>query len=93
MHIPESVLENEIHKLFWDFDKPMDHLTLARRPDQVIKKRNCWIADFACPTVHIVKFEEIEKKDTYLNITRKLKMLEHLSDIDTNCNWCPWYSH
>ena len=35
-HNPESVLENETHKLLWDFEIQTDHLILARRPDLVI---------------------------------------------------------
>ena len=39
MHYPESVLENETHKLLWDFEIQTDHIISARRPDLVIKKR------------------------------------------------------
>ena len=42
MHNPESVLENDTHKLLWDFDIQTDHLISARRPDLIIinnKKR------------------------------------------------------
>ena len=41
-HKPESILENETHKLLWDFEIQTDHLILARRLDLVIinkKKR------------------------------------------------------
>ena len=31
---PESVLENETHKILWDFVIETDHLISARRPDQ-----------------------------------------------------------
>ena len=44
MYNPESVLENEMHKILWDFEIQMDHLISAWRPDQVIvnkKKRTC----------------------------------------------------
>ena len=33
MHNPESVLENKMHKLFWDFVIQMDQIISARRPD------------------------------------------------------------
>ena len=33
---PESVLENEMQKLFWDFDIQIDNLIPARRPDLLI---------------------------------------------------------
>ena len=36
MHKPESILENEIHKILLDFEIKMDHLIPARKPDQVI---------------------------------------------------------
>ena len=36
MHNPAPVLENDTHKLLWDFDIHTDHLILARRPDQKI---------------------------------------------------------
>ena len=36
MQNPESVLENETHKLLWDFEIQTDYLTSARRPDLII---------------------------------------------------------
>ena len=42
MHNPAAVLENNIHKLPWDFDIHSDHLITDRRPDLIIinkKKR------------------------------------------------------
>ena len=36
MHNPESILENEKHKILWDFEKQTNHLILARQPDLVI---------------------------------------------------------
>ena len=36
MHKPESVLENEMHKILRDFEIQSDHLILTRRPDLVI---------------------------------------------------------
>ena len=35
---PESVLENEMHKLLWEFEIKTDHPISARRPDLVIVK-------------------------------------------------------
>ena len=59
MYNPESVLENEMHKIFWDFEIQTDPLVSARQPDLVIvnkkkkkkkkKKRTCRIFDFAVP--------------------------------------------
>ena len=36
MYNPASVLENNTHKLLWDFDIHTDHQILARRPDLII---------------------------------------------------------
>ncbi len=36
MHNPAPVLENNTHKLLWDFDIHTDHLIPARRPDLII---------------------------------------------------------
>ena len=36
MHNPKLVLENDTHKLLWDFDIKTDHLISARRPDFII---------------------------------------------------------
>ena len=35
-HKPESVVENEMHKVLWDFEIQTDHLSLARRPDLIL---------------------------------------------------------
>ena len=41
MHNPAHVLENDTHKLLWDFNIQMDQLILAGKPDLIIiiKKR------------------------------------------------------
>ena len=51
MHNPAPVLENDMHKLLWDFNIQTDHLILVRRLDLIVinkKKRSiCKIVDFA----------------------------------------------
>ena len=50
MHNPAPILENDTHKILWDFNIQMDHLIPARRPDLIIinkKKRTYKIVDFA----------------------------------------------
>ena len=76
MHNPASVLENETHKLFWDFEIQTDYLISARRPDLVIinkEKRTCRIVDFAVSADRRVKLKESEKKDKYFDLARELK--------------------
>ena len=76
-HNAASVLENNTHKLPWDFKIHTDHLISARRPDLVIinkkKKITCQIVDFAVPVDHRIKLKECEKKDKYLDLARELK--------------------
>ena len=75
---PAPVLENNTHKLLWDFDIHMDHLISTKRPDLIIinkKKRTCKIVDFAVPGDYKIKLKECEKKDKYLDLARELKKL------------------
>ena len=78
MHRRVSVLENDTHRVLWDFDIQTDLLISVRRPDIKIiniKKRTCKIVDFAVPAGHIIKLKESEKKDKYLDFWRELKKL------------------
>ena len=82
MHNPAPVLENDTHKLLWDFNIQTDHLIPARRPDLIIikkkkkkKKRICKIVDFAVPADHRINLKESEKKDKYHDLARELKKL------------------
>ena len=97
MHNPEAVLENDTHKLLWDFDIHTDHIISARRPGLIIinkKKRPCKIVDFAVPADHRMKLKECEKKDKYLDLATELKKtMEHAGENYTNCNWCVWNSN
>ena len=80
-HNPAPVLENDTHKLLWDFDIQTDHLISARRPDLIVinthkkRKKICKIVDFSVPTDHRIKLKECEKRDKYLDLARELKKL------------------
>ena len=65
MHNPAPVLENDTHKLLWDFDIHTDPL--------IKKKRICKIVDFAVPADYRIKLKECEKKNRYLDLARELK--------------------
>ena len=70
VHHPESVVQNGMHKLLWDFEIQTDYLILARWPDLVTankKKRTCRIVDFTILADHRVKIKESEKRDKYLD--------------------------
>ena len=78
MHNPTPVLENDTHKLLWDFNIQTDHLIPARRPGLIIinkKKRIYKIVDFAVPVDHRINLKECAKKDKYLDLARELKKL------------------
>ena len=40
IHNAASVLENDTHKLLWDFEIQTDHLISARRPGLIIINKN-----------------------------------------------------
>ena len=48
MHNPESVVENEMHKILWDFDMQMDPLISTRQPETEIvdKKQSVKLLNF-----------------------------------------------
>ena len=76
MYKPKSVLENETHKILWDFEIKTDNLIPARRTNlELINKteRTCQLVDFAVPADHRVKLKENEKMDKYLDLARELK--------------------
>ena len=71
-------LQNDSHKLLWDFYIQTDHLISARRPDLIIiniKKRICKSVDFAVPANHRINLKESETKDKYLDLAREFKRL------------------
>ena len=91
MQNQESVLENDTHKLLWDFEIQTYHLISARRPDLIIinkKVRTCRVVHFAVTVDHRVKLKECEKRDRYLDLARELKKktIGHESVGYTNCN-------
>ena len=81
MHNPDSVQENEMHNVLWNFEIQTDHLILARRPDVVIvnkkKKKNKKINKGNLPNSGFCRPARLQsqnkrkwKKEKYLNLTR-----------------------
>ena len=79
-------MENDTHKLLWDFNIQTDHLISARRPDFTVinekkkktittkkKNRTSKIVDFAVPAYHRIKLKESERKDKDIDLVRELK--------------------
>ena len=75
---PSTLLENDMHKILWDFNIQTDHLIPGRRPDFIIikkKKRISKIVDFAVPADHWINLNESAKKDMYFDLAREMKKL------------------
>ena len=79
MHNPAPVLENDTHKLLWDFNIQTDHLIPTRRPDLISinkkkkKEENLQNSRLCCPGGPQNK--ESEKKDKFFDLARELKKL------------------
>ena len=65
MHKPEAVLENETHKIFWDFEiqknPPNPDQKTRPRVNLRKKKRSCRLVDLVTPADYRVK---MKMKDT-----------------------------
>ena len=78
MHNPESFLENEIHKLLWDFEIQTDHLISARRQDldTVKKKKKEKKKDLPISQLCRSNWPQNKiKRNKYLHLASELKQL------------------
>ena len=84
MHNPESVLEYETHKLFWDFEIQTDHQISARQTNLVIvnsKKRTYRIVNFTVQVNNRTKSIKSRKINKYVDLARGLKKtMKHEDD-------------
>ena len=86
MRKPESVLENETHKILLDREIQTDHSILARRPGLVLimrKKRICHLVDLDVAANHCVKMKESENIAKYSDLARGQTIVEHKGDGNT----------
>ena len=64
-HKPESVQQNEVHKILWNFKIQINHLIPTRIPDVVVinkkKRRICCLVDFAVPVDDLIKIKRTRK--------------------------------
>ena len=76
-HEPESVLENEDHKILWDFSIQTDHVLEALRPDLVLvdKEKISEIIDFAVPGDSRIEEKEKEKIEKCQDVGRELQKI------------------
>ena len=92
MHNPAHILENDTHKLLWDFNIQTDHLIPARRPDLTIinnKKENLQNCRLCCPGGPQNKSEGKWKEGWVPRTCSRIeKDVEHESNDFANCDWC-----
>ena len=72
-HEPKSLLENEDHKILWDFSIQTDHVTEARRAYLAVvdmKERSCKIIDFAVPGDSRIEEKKKDKIEKYQDLGR-----------------------
>ena len=77
-HEPESVLENEDHKILRVFSIQTDHSIEARRPDLVVvheKERSCKIIVFAVPGDSRVEEKDKDKMEKYEDLETELQKI------------------
>jgi len=76
--MPQTVIENELFEILWDFTVETDHVIEARRPDMIVvdKMNNkSTIIDFAIPYDSRIEDKEREKIEKYQDIARELKIV------------------
>ena len=92
MHKPEGILENEMHKILWDFEIQRANQIQSRRLILVLiikKKRTCHLVS----KDHKVKEKGDKKLEKYLDLASELKKAMELEgDGNTNRSQCPWKS-
>ena len=90
MHKPESAMENETHKIHWNFETQTDPLVPARRPDPVIinnKEANLPNNPDRPQSENPPQNKRVISTRT---MPKNLTTMEHEHDDDTTCNWCTW---
>ena len=71
-------MENEDHKILYDFSIQTDHVIEGRRPDLVVvdkKERSCKIIGFAIPGDNGIEENEKDKIEKYQDLGRELQKI------------------
>ena len=63
MHNPDSIQENDTHKLHWDFEMQLDHLILTRQPDHSKQKKHLPNSGLCRPGWPLSKMGKKKKKN------------------------------
>ena len=88
MHNPKFVLENERHKILWNFEIQTDHLISARRPDLVIdykkkKRENLPNSGLCCPSWPESEIKRKQKERQVLRPCQRTKKIWKVTVIPT----------
>ena len=77
MQKSESVIENETHKILWDFEIQKNHLSRPKDQSQwYFNKKTTWkLLDMAVSEKLRIKVEEIENTNIYQDLAWELKKL------------------
>ena len=85
--IIEFILENETHKILWDFVIQMDQPIPDRRSYILLinKKKKLSSGGFCSSS-----WSESEKIDKYWDLARGLKKQQNINDEERYCSWRTW---
>ena len=92
MDKPESVLENETHKIIWYSEIQTDQQIAARWLDLVLiskKKRTGYPVDLTVTTEQRVKINK-KKRQIFEPCQRTKKKSKYEDEGYTNFSWCAW---
>ena len=84
-HQPAGVIENDSHKILWDFMIQCDHVVEHRKPDIVLvnkEEKTCLLIDIACPGDIRIKNKEDEKLGNYEKLKREVKKLWNMDKVE-----------
>ena len=101
MQNPIPVLENDTHKLLWDFDIQTNHLISAKRPDLIIinnnnnnkKKEFAKLSTLLSRLTTESNWKNVKRRISTSTLLGNWKTMDHEGDNYTNRDWCFWYSH
>ena len=85
-HTPESVIENETMKIYWNFPIQVDRELedKANKPDIIIfnkTERHCTIVDVAIPGDHNIEQKQQKKIDKYKDLKLEISRMWNCSSI------------
>ena len=86
MYTPESVLENQTHKILSNFEVLTDNLIPTRQSDAEEAAR---LVDFAVTTNQRVK-KKTKIEINFWTLLENKKAVEHQGDGDTDGCWWSW---